>query len=448
MSSLLDSNQELYLHTAMTNTVDSPENLLRLKRWQTSTFLVMLFGYIGYYLCRVNLPNAFPLLSETFALTNAELGLIITYSELSYSAGKFINGPLADKLGGKKFFLLGMAGAIFFNVLFTYGTTLTHFIIIWCFARFFLSMGWGGLAKVIGSWYESKSYGTVMGFISINFQFGGVVAAMFSGFLLQMGSDWKGLFLYPAGVLTLIMIWSALASRETPQDVVPGTKFGANHDTKNHIKKSESVRANIVQLLKLPLFHKLLIFSFFSHVLRIFFFTWTPKLLVDIGMGTTTAIFSSAVFPTLGCVGTILLGWYTDIHVKNGDRAKPMWIMLLGLAACLFLISHLMKAQADHLIAIVIIIGFCGFFLLGPYSMSAGALSLDIAGPKVAGTCTGLVDGVGYIGGALAGWGAGKIADGSGGWQQVFLILGGFAIVATFSAFLLSLAFQKRYQQK
>ncbi|MDZ4661618.1 MAG: MFS transporter [Pseudomonadota bacterium] len=401
----------------MTFKRESPENILRLTRWQTSTFLVMLFGYIGYYLCRVNLPNAFPLLSETFGLTNAELGLIITYSELSYSAGKFVNGPLADKLGGKKFFLLGMIGAIFFNVLFTYGTTLTHFIVIWCFARFFLSMGWGGLVKVIGSWYESKRYGTVMGLISINFQFGGVLAALFSGFLLQMGSDWKGLFLYPAGVLFFILIWSSLASRETPQDVVPGTTFGSSEDQKTHIKKSGSVKENILQLLKMPLFHKLLIFSFFSHVLRIFFFTWTPKLLVDIGMGATTAIFSSAVFPTLGCVGTILLGWYTDKYVKNGDRARPMWIMLLGLAASLFIIAHLMKSQPENLISIVVLIGLCGFFLLGPYSMSGGALSLDIAGPKVAGTCTGLVDGVGYIGGALAGWGAGKLqtlqADGN-----------------------------------
>lgn len=432
----------------MTKEIESPENLIRLTRWRTSTFFVMLFGYIGYYLCRVNLPNAFPLLSENFGLTNAELGLIITYSELTYSAGKFINGPLADKIGGKRFFLLGMLGAVVFNVLFTFGTTLTHFIIIWCFARFFLSMGWGGLIKVIGNWYESKRYGTVMGLISINFQFGGVLAAMYSGLLLQMGSDWKGLFLYPAATLFLIFIWSALASRESPQDVIPNTRFGANHDQLTHIKKSKSVRENIAQLLKMPLFHKLLIFSFFSHVLRIFFFTWTPKLLVDIGMGTKTAIFSSAVFPTLGCVGTILLGWYTDNKVKNGDRARPMWIMLLGLAACLFAIAYVMKTAPDNLVALIILIGMCGFFLLGPYSMSGGALSLDIAGPKVAGTCTGLVDGVGYIGGALAGWGAGKIADSAGGWQTVFEILALFALVATFSAYLLSRAFQNKFHNQ
>ncbi|MCM0604530.1 MAG: hypothetical protein KA715_00400 [Xanthomonadaceae bacterium] len=52
-----------------------------------------------------------------------------------------------------------------------------------------------------------------------------------------------------------------------------------------------------------------------------------------------------------------------------------------------------------------------GFFLYSPYSMSAGCLSLDIAGTKGAGNCTGIIDGVGYFGGAFAAWGAGVMSD-------------------------------------
>ena len=60
-----------------------------------------------------------------------------------------------------------------------------------------------------------------MGFISLNFQFGGVIATLFAGLLVTLGVGWKGIFLYPAAVLFLIFIWSYLSSKDSPQDVVP-----------------------------------------------------------------------------------------------------------------------------------------------------------------------------------------------------------------------------------
>jgi sugar phosphate permease len=94
--------------------------------------LLLLTGYIGYYLCRGNLSVAFPLLSREFHFSNTELGLIAFYSEIFYTLGKFINGPLTDRYGGKFFFLLGMLGAIIFNVAFSQAHSLTAFIILWC----------------------------------------------------------------------------------------------------------------------------------------------------------------------------------------------------------------------------------------------------------------------------------------------------------------------------
>ena len=77
-----------------------------LTKWRTSTFWVMLVGYVGYYLCRSNISAALPLLGTTFNFSNTELGMMITFSELTYAMGKFINGPLADRIGGKRIFIL------------------------------------------------------------------------------------------------------------------------------------------------------------------------------------------------------------------------------------------------------------------------------------------------------------------------------------------------------
>jgi sugar phosphate permease len=74
--------------------------------------------------------------------------------------------------------------------------------------------------------------------------------------------------------------------------------------------------------------------------------------------------------------------------------------------------------------------------------MSSGALTLDIAGAKGAGSCTGIIDGLGYVGGAIAAFSAGVMADYLG-WSQVFLVLSGIACISVLSAYSMSRQFQK-----
>jgi OPA family glycerol-3-phosphate transporter-like MFS transporter len=427
------------------------EEQSRLMRWRRSTFWAMLLGYVGYYACRANLYAALPLLSQDFGYTNSQLGLIALYPEVVYSLGKFVNGPLGDRIGGKNIFMLGMVGAVACNVLFALSGSLVAFVTIWCVCRFFLSMGWGGVVKTIASWYEAERNGTIMGFVSLTFQFGGVAVSLLAGALVARGVGWRGLFLYPAALLAAILVWSALAAKDGPIDVVPGVRFGRTASLKPSIAgfdeqfgSSRSVDV-VGALLRLAIFRHILVFSLIANFLRSIFLFWIPKLLVDIGMENANAILSSAAFPLLGGVGTVLLGWYTDSYAAKGDRARMMGIMLCGLTASLLLIGVLLPHGRLHQSSIVALIGLAGLFLLGPYSMSAGALTLDIAGPRGAATCAGFIDGVGYFGGAFSTWMAGRMAD-QLGWSQVFLVLAGSASLATVSAFMISRAYRRGLQ--
>jgi sugar phosphate permease len=407
----------------------SPEQTLSLNRWRMSTFWVMLLGYIGYYLIRGNLPVALPLLSKEFGYTNAQLGVILTFSELAYALGKFTTGPVADKIGGKKIFMLGMVGGIVCNFLFPLHPSLFYFTFIWCVARYFLSMGWGGILKTIGAWYEPERNGTVMGFISVNFQFGGVLASILAGYLISQGVGWKGLFYWPAMIVSGMAIAAFFCSKETPDDVVPNVRYGKNAGQKKSVVdfsyvdgKRHGTFSIALKLIRVPLFRQVLVFSFFTTVLRSFFMFWIPKFMVDMGMGNVKAAFTSAVFPFVGCLGTILLGWYSDKYSAAGDRSSAIWKMLVGLVFSLVWIAFLVPGGLENAVGITILLGFSGLFLYGPYSMAAGALSLDIAGSEGAGTCAGIVDGVGYLGGSLAAWGVGIFSD-KLGWQSVFIAL-------------------------
>lgn len=192
----------------------------------------------------------------------------------------------------------------------------------------------------------------------------------------------------------------------------------------------------------MPLYRQLLLYSFLTTLLRSVFLFWIPKFLFDLGMGASNAILRSAIFPFLGVLGTVFIGWYTDHYAENGDRARMMWMMLVCLAICLAVIAVLSQSAQPNFNLILIFLGACGFFLLGPYSMSSGCLTLDIAGAKGAGSCTGIIDGIGYIGGAIAVFSAGLISDHLG-WSQVFMVLCGFALVSAGSAWMMSRAFQK-----
>jgi OPA family glycerol-3-phosphate transporter-like MFS transporter len=165
-------------------------------------------------------------MSQYFGYSNAQLRLIALYSEMAYALGKFVNGPLGDRLGGKKIFLLGLLGAIVSNFIFSFGSELIYFILTWCVCRYFLSMGWGGLSKMIGHWIEPEKNGRVMGWVSLNFQFGGVVATLFAGLVVSMGGSWRDVFIYPPLLSLFIFVFSWLGAKESPQEVIPGTTFG------------------------------------------------------------------------------------------------------------------------------------------------------------------------------------------------------------------------------
>ncbi|HEY9843440.1 MAG TPA: MFS transporter [Candidatus Obscuribacterales bacterium] len=420
----------------------SQSDLKTLGRWRRSTFLVVIFGYIGYYLVRQNLPAAFPLMQQAMHFSNSQLGLIAASSEIVYAIGKFLNGPLADQLGAKKIFLIGLAGGIVCNLAFAFGSSLLWFMVVWCLCRYFLSMGWGGVAKTIGAWYAPEKHGTVMGWVTLSFQFGGVLATLFAAWLVSLGQSWDKLFIYPALLSTALWLWACFGLKQAPGDVIPGADLGHSR----HIPLADfgsgekpGTGAIIRTLLGLRIFRYLLVFGFFATFLRSIFAFWMPKFLVDIGMGQASAIFNSALLPFLGCIGTILLGWYTDTYARR-NRARPMWIMLVGLFFSLVGIALLAEGGPGFHLPIVILLGLSGFFLAGPDSMVVGALTLDIAGTRAAGTCSGFIDGIGYLGGALATWGAGRLSD-SLGWSQVFWALAACALLSVAAAMLMSREF-------
>jgi [1-hydroxy-2-(trimethylamino)ethyl]phosphonate dioxygenase len=81
----------------------------------------------------------------------------------------------------------------------------------------------------------------------------------------------------------------------------------------------------------------------------------------------------------------------------------------------------------------LLLIGAVSFFLMAPYTFCSGVMALDLGGKRGSSTAAGLIDSAGYLGGALAGWGVGTLAE-RAGWPTAFAGLAAVTGLTTLAA--------------
>src|SRR4030042_168009 len=72
--------------------------------------------YATFYMGRYNLNVASTTIMGQYSLSKADWGMIGTAGFWTYAVAVAINGPLADRIGGKKAILIGAAGACLLNL--------------------------------------------------------------------------------------------------------------------------------------------------------------------------------------------------------------------------------------------------------------------------------------------------------------------------------------------
>src|SRR5258706_431162 len=138
-----------------------------------------------------------------------------------------------------------------------------------------------------------------------------------------------------------------------------------------------------------------------------------------------------AIFPAVGAVSVIATGWISDRLGVNGRSV----VLCFGLVATAVALAFLAAAPAGLTSAAVplVLIGVVAFCLLGPYSYLGGAFALDFGGKQAGAASSGIIDGVGYLGGVLAGGAVARIS-GVFGWQSAFVVLGSVSAVSAVAA--------------
>ena len=364
-------------------------------------------AYASYYFGRKGFSVVKSTLRHTLGMSEHALGVIDTLYLGAYALGLFFSGYVGDRIGARRLIGATSAAVLFGALFFVNGLA--------------QSTGWPGTTSAMAEWTTRHNRGTVMAFWCTCYQVGSIVASDFAGYLARR-YGWRAAFFGPSlwmiAVAVLILLF--LKTRG-PQ---PENQHSDPH--RAIAASAEEQRALQRGALRSPILWSFGASYFFIKYVRYALLFWLPYYLSGtLGYAVDQAAYISNAFEAGGIAGVILLGIFSD-RVRRLSRATLSIFSLLGLAGALIACSGF---TAHHLPFTIAALALVGALLFGPDALLSGAAAQDVGGLAAAGTATGLVNGIGSIGGMLEGVSLPSISA-HFGWQAMFPLLAALALCA------------------
>ena len=389
--------------------------------------LMLVAAYIGVYLCRKNLTVAVPILQSGWGLDKQQVGIIGSVSTIAYAAGKFLFGPVTDRLGGRAALIGSMVLTALFGAVGGLAPSFLVLTLLYSASRLCGSASWGAMLKLLPEWFAPARLPFTCGVLSLSFVFGGAIAVAFAGVIGRFSHDsWRAILAVPALVLLLLAVvsWVGLprpAARVSPADAEEAT--------------TPFRLAQVWHLFRERQFLVVVGLSFTLTLLRETFNFWTVDFIrTEAGqhVSNSVAALLSTPFDLCGAAGIVLTGWIFG-RLQPAGRRRLLVAALVGLSLLLALLPALFHLG---LWLLAVGVGLIGFLVYGPYSLLGGVLSVEVHGKGYAATVSGVVDGTGYIAGFFSGILFGRLLM-AGGYRLGFEMMAGLTLVsAVLSCFL------------
>lgn len=367
-------------------------------------------AYAFMYMARYNL-TAY---KNAVGMTNADYGTIDEWGSIVYGLAFLLNGPLADRFGGRTTMLVGVGGSALMNVVLGYlaldgwqhdeGKTFGY---AYAANMYFQSFGAVSIVKVNASWFHLRERGTFGGIFGILISLGLYFAYDWTRFIAEVGGveapkggtpidpsiaadHW--VFWVPAALLVVMAASVAAFVRDTP-----GQAGHLDFDTGDAGSGQTGPSKGPLHIVKLMLTNPAILtitaIEFCSGFLRNAVMKWHPVYAKAVG---SDDLFVASNWGMLLCCAGILGGVFagTISDVLFGSRRGPVAAilyggMVLGSGGLFFLLGQ------PALGALVIFMSLC---VIGVHGMLSGTASMDFGGKKNVGIVVGIIDGFVYLG--------------------------------------------------
>ena len=410
----------------------SPRFLARRKFNWLPLGLTYAFLYMGRYNLTVS-KNALGGL-----MTNSDFGTIFFWGTIVYGFAFVINGPLTDRIGGRKAILLAAGGAAIMNLLmglvvyFGYTSNLVLvFSILYAGNMYFQSFGAVSIVKVNAQWFHVRERGTFGGIFGILISLG-VYFAFDWGQLIAENAPIYWVFFIPAILLIGFFVLDIFAVKDNPSDA-GFDDFDTADASSGDVGPQLGVVAVAKKMFSNPIILTIAAIEFCSGFLRNAIMHWYIIFAKQTGiMGTFVPKNWGLLLCCAGILGGVFAGVLSDkiFHSRRGPMSTVLYgLMTLGAVGVVFILD------SSYLGWAVVFLSMC---VIGVHGMLSGTASMDFGGKKNVGVAVGLIDGMVYLGTATQsifyGWilPQGDLAKDPGNWTMWPVVMVPVGIVGLF----------------
>ncbi|HAM35069.1 MAG TPA: MFS transporter [Elusimicrobia bacterium] len=376
--------------------------------------------YATFYMGRYNLNVAGKTMMDMFHLSKAEFGVIATAGFWTYAVSVMFNGPLADRIGGRKAIMFGALGAALLNLaiglLFLSGwqtKLIVGMSLLYAANQYFQSFGALSVVKVNAPWFHVQERGVFGGIFGIMISSGYFLAMTVGGWILAY-LPWYYVFLIPSAAIGVMCVVDFFMVRDTPA-AAGFPDFNTGDATAHDPDRDKPVDWNhlVSRVFTNRVIIILAVSEFCTGFVRQGIMLWFVPFLKEVhNIEHGSALFSVATIGVTvgGICGGLLCGYLSD-HWFQSRRPPVAFLFYLGQIVSLIILGRVHSAAAASFM-----IGFTCMWIFGVHGMLSGTASMDFGGSKAASTVAGLLDGVQYLASGLTGFFLGHFLD-KWGWD-------------------------------
>ncbi|MEM1032229.1 MAG: MFS transporter [Myxococcota bacterium] len=355
--------------------------------------LTYAFLYMGRY--NINVAKVAEIAGRP-VMTKEELGLITVAGTTTYAIAFLINGPIADRFGGRKTIIAAALGSAAANCAMGMvlqsgyeGSLVLPFGSLYAVNMYFQSFGAVSIVKVNASWFHVKERGT----------FGGIFGILIS-LGLYFAYDWGtpiARVLSPQWVFfipTLILVVFAALDYKLVFDRPSGTghpDFDTGDASSGESGGPDPVFEVVKRMVKNPVIVTIALIEMCSGFVRGGIMKWGYVFAAETGQVFLTRHWG-AFLCAAGILGGVFAGTISDRVFQS--RRGPSAVILYALGG----VSVGLAAAFIASPAAAYILIFSILSIIGVHGMLSGTASMDFGGRRNVGVAVGLIDGMVYLG--------------------------------------------------
>lgn len=374
----------------------------RLRNWIPVGLLYSLL-YMGRY----NLTVAKSVFGKIYdaagrpLMDNPDFAVIFGVGTTVYGLAFIVNGPLTDRIGGKKSLLLGAVGSIAANVVLGVITVVRPehdlrlwFSIVYGVNMYFQSFGAVAIVKINAPWFHVRERGTFGAIFGILIALG-LYLALDVGRLIVDGIALEWVFFAPAVLLGALAVATVVLVADTPSQAgfdEFDTADASSGDDGPALPVAEVFR----RMLRDRVIMTIAVIEFCTGFLRQAILQWYRSFEEAVG-GTGSFVYQhwGMVSCCAGILGGVFAGVLSDrlFQSRRGPVSAVLYAMMLagsGLAVAVLTTPLLGPTFA-----------FMSMCVIGVHGMLTATASMDFGGRRNAGVAVGIIDGFVYAGTAV-----------------------------------------------